>query len=242
MKKLCRLLLETVRGGRRSKYSGRRRRIRPIESRRSRRDESPRRRTGDRHRSRSREKRRRLARDEERRPRSPPRERPRSPPPREIRRYPDYDHTPVLYDREPLVPRYLPPQPAAMGSPVRLYTYERQPLDIPAYVRDHLREPHTYRVVDLDRNGELDRVRDPYLAYSREPPAPVYRDAVYTVPQEYHLVSREYQHPSAVPEYRISGGSRVPSYRDVEVATDYRSSAAALPALPEYRSRTHYRY
>ncbi|KAK1426798.1 hypothetical protein QVD17_15478 [Tagetes erecta] len=245
VKKLCRLLLETVRGGRRSKSAGRRRRNRPIETRRTRRDEIPRRRIGDRHRSRSREMRRRLARDEERRPRSPPpRERPRSPPPRErprsplareLRRYPDYDHAPVLYDREPPVPRYLPPQPAAMGSPVRLYTYER-PLDIPPYVRDHLPEPHTYRVVDRDR--ELDRVRDPYLAYSREPPAPVYRDAVYTVPPEYHVVSREYQHPSAVPEYRVSGGSRVPSYHNVEFVSDYRSAAA----LPEYRSRTHYRY
>uniref|UniRef100_A0A251RUF5 Putative development/cell death domain-containing protein n=1 Tax=Helianthus annuus TaxID=4232 RepID=A0A251RUF5_HELAN len=229
VKKLCKLF-EKMGDGRRSRS----RRARPVEPRRSRLDESRRDRLDDRRTSRAQEKRKR-ARDEERRPRSPP--------PREKRRYPDYDRrSPVLYDREPPVPRYHRlPEPSAIRSPVRLYTYERQPLDIPPYVRDHVPEPPTYRVVERDQ----DRDRDPYLAYGREPP-PLYRDTVYTttttVPPEYHLVSREYPYPSAVqaPEYRISGASRVPSYRDVEIAGDYRS-AAALP-LPDYRSRTHYRY
>ncbi|KAK9069139.1 hypothetical protein SSX86_013255 [Deinandra increscens subsp. villosa] len=233
VKNLCKLFMETVRGGARSKSAVKTRRTRPIETHRARPGESRRNRLDDRrddrHISRSEEKRKRRARDEERRPRSPPS--------REKRRYIDYERPPidyerppVTYDREPPVSRYLLPQAAPIGSPVRLYTYDRPPLDAPPYIRERMPEPHSYRVVDRDRE------RDPYLAYSRE--QPLYRDPVYPAPPpEYHLVTREYHHPTA--EYRIPGGSRVPSYRDVEIPSDYRSSAGALP---EYRSRTHYNY
>ncbi|KAD3336430.1 hypothetical protein E3N88_31949 [Mikania micrantha] len=231
VKKLCKLFVEMGRGsGRKS------RRSRRIESRRA--DESRRSRREERQISRAEEKRKRRARDDERRTRSPP--------PREKRRYTDYDRLPaeydrppVLYDREPLVSRYHHPPPPAMGSPVRLYNYDRPPLDIPPYIREHVPEPHSYRVINPERHLDRDRDRDHYLAYSREPP--VYRDAVYTVPPEYPLVSRDYHHPPGAPtsEYRISGAPRVPSYRDVEIPSDYRSSAMGLP---EYRSRTHYKY
>ncbi|XP_076916940.1 uncharacterized protein LOC143576804 [Bidens hawaiensis] len=271
VKKICKLFKEMGRGSRpRSKVKSRR--AQPVEPRRTRAEETRRTRPDDRRASRISEKRKRWARDEERRPRS------RSPPAREKRRYPEFDRPPavyhreppVVYDHEPLVSRYLPPPQPAVGSPVRLYAYEREPLDIPPYVRDRLPEPHTYRVVDrvIDRDRdylpephayrvvdrerdrvpepvtyrvvERERERDPYLSYGREPPPPLYREAVYTVPPpEYHLAGREYHHPPAVeaPEYRISGGSRVASYRD-ESASDYRSTVG----LPEYRSRTHYKY
>ncbi|XP_076921102.1 uncharacterized protein LOC143582411 [Bidens hawaiensis] len=279
VKKICKLFKEMGRGSRpRSKVKSRG--TRPVEPRRTRAEETRRTRPDDRRAPRADEKRKRWARDEERRPRS------RSPPAREKRRYPEFDRLPVVYDREPpvvydreppvvydrepLVSRYhLPPQPA-VGSPVRLYAYEREPLDIPSYVRDRLPEPHSYRVVDrvIDRDRdylpephayrvvdrerervpkpvtyrvvERERERDPYLAYGREPTPPMYREAVYTVPPpEYHLVGREYHHPPAAeaPEYRVSGGSHVASYRD-ESASDYRSAVG----LPEYRSRTHYKY
>ncbi|KAL8213859.1 hypothetical protein R6Q57_003308 [Mikania cordata] len=231
VKKLCKLFVEMGRGsGRKS------RRGRHIESHRA--DESRRSRREERQISGAEEKRKRRARDDERRTRSPP--------PREKRRYTDYDRLPaeydrlpVLYDREPLVSRYHHPPPPAMGSPVRLYNYDRPPLDIPPYIREHVPEPHSYRVINPERHLDRDRDRDHYLAYSREPP--VYRDAVYTVPPEYPLVSRDYHHPPGAPtsEYRISGAPRVPSYRDVEIPSDYRSSAMGLP---EYRSRTHYKY
>ncbi|KAI3830056.1 hypothetical protein L1987_04189 [Smallanthus sonchifolius] len=235
VKKLCKLFVRVGRGGGRSKSAVKARRAQPVETRRIRRDEIRRNQPDDRITSRARETRKRRVRDEERRPRSPVREK---------RRYTDYDHerSRVLYDHEPPLPRYHPaPPPAAIGSPVRLYAYERQPLDIrqpfdiPPYVRDHVPDHHTFRVLDRDRS----RDQDPYPVYSREPP--LYHDTLYAIPQEHHhLVSRDY-HPPAIrtPEYRIDGGSRVANYRDAEIARDYRSPA--LP-LPEYRSTTRYRY
>lgn len=241
VKKLCKLFVEMGRGGARPKAPPKPRRTRPVENHRIRPVEIRRSRAVDSHSSRPRETRKRREREEERRPRSPPH--------REKRRYTDYERPPVLYEheppvlyeREPPVPRYLPPPrppPPAMASPVRLYTYER-PLDIPPYVHDRVPEHHTYRVHNVEpRDRERERDRDPYHVYSRE--APSYRDPMYTLPPEYHL-SRDYHPPQVpTPEYRLSGGStRAPSYREVGHPSDYRSSAAQLP---EYRSRTHYRY
>ncbi|XP_024975095.1 uncharacterized protein LOC112513163 [Cynara cardunculus var. scolymus] len=215
----------------------------PVETRRVRIDESRRNRAADDlHASRDRKKRKRRPRVEEQHPLSPSG--------REKRRYTDYKRSPVLYDREPPVPRYLPPlPPPSIASPVRSYSYER-PLDLHPYIRDHVPDPRSYRVLEIDprHHDELlrrdldrtrDRDRDQYYVYSRE--APVYREPLYNAPPpEYHLVSREYHHPVVhQAEYRFPEVSRVPSYRDVGREADYRSSAA----LPEYRShRTHYRY
>ncbi|KAI3667679.1 hypothetical protein L6452_42748 [Arctium lappa] len=253
VKKLCKLFVGTGKGGPRPRTAIKPHRTGPVETRETRRirpDESRRNRAADdAQASRDRKKRKRRPREEERHPRSPPG--------REKRRYTDYKRSPILYDREPPVPRYLPPLPPhSVSSPVRPYSYER-PLDLHPYIHDRVPEPRTYRVVDveprhhneilsrdLDRtrdwDRDRDRDRDPYYVYSRE--APVYREPIYNAPPpEYHLVSREYHHPVVhQPEYRFPEVSRVPSYRDVGPVADYRSSAATQP---EYRShRTHYRY
>lgn len=229
--------MKAGRGGGRSTSAVKARKTQPVETRRLQPEEIRRNQLDDQHTSRAPETRKRRVRDEERRPRSPP--------VREKRRYTDYDHDRdrprVLYDHEPLIPRYHPapapaPPPAAIGSPVRLYTYERPPLDIPSYVHERIPEHYTYRVLE-DRSRSRDQ--DPYPIYSREPP--LYRDTVYSAPPDYHLVTRDYNHPPTIrtPEYRTTGGSHVTNYRDVEIANDYRSSAVQLP---EYRPRNHYRY
>ncbi|GJX52987.1 development/cell death domain-containing protein [Tanacetum coccineum] len=261
VKDLCKLFCAGR--GTRPKAPAKPPRSRAVENHRVRGDESRRIRADDAHISRPREKRKRRRREEERRPRQEER-RPRSPARREKRRHTDYERPPVLYEREapvryerelpvryereppvlyereaPVlyereapVPRYLPPP---LASPVRYY---ERPLDMAPYLRDRAPEHHAYRVIDVDLSRDRERERDPYQVYSREPPS--YRDPIYTLPPEY-IVPRDYRPPVVqAAEYRLSGGSSsLASYRDVELATtDYRSA----PPLPEYHSRTHYRY
>nr|GEU48909.1 hypothetical protein [Tanacetum cinerariifolium] len=253
VKDLCKLFCAGR--GTRPKAPAKPPRSRAVENHRVRGDESRKIRADDAHISRPREKRKRRRREEERRPRQEERH-PRSPARREKRRHTDYERPPVLYEREapvryeheppvlyereaPVlyereapVPRYLPPP---LASPVRYY---ERPLDMAPYLRDRAPEHHAYRVIDVDLSRDRERERDPYQVYSREPPS--YRDPIYTLPPEY-IVPRDYRPPVVqAAEYRLSGGSSsLTSYRDVELATtDYRSA----PPLPEYRSRTHYRY
>nr|XP_043609919.1 uncharacterized protein LOC122581719 isoform X1 [Erigeron canadensis] len=240
-------------------------RIRPIESRRSRADDSHPSRPREKRKRPTREEDRRPPsppRREKRRHtdyervRSPVLYERRSPPPRYLpppRLPPPAIASPVrlyTYERPLDIPPYVHDhvpehhtyrvrdvEPRDRDRVPEHHTYRAR--DIEPRDRARIPEHHTYRVLDVEpRDRDRSRERDPYHVYNRE--APPYRDIGYALPPEYHLLSREY-HPPAVPapEYHLSGGSRVPSYRDIAPAIDYRPSAASLP---EYRSQTHYRY
>lgn len=192
----------------------------------------------DAHKARDGKKRKRWAREEETQPQPPLG--------RERRRYHEYGHPHVGYEREALpspvrpVARYLP-------EDLRSYGYES------AYSYDEM-VSRSYRVLDTEprHHDEMvsrhDRERH-HLYSSREPLT--YRDDVYpqrveyhhhppaaaAMPSQYRLVSREYPPAATQPaDYRLSGGLQAAGYRDVGHASDYRSSAASFL---EYHPRGH---